>query len=220
VRAVNLMPRDERRARFEAGRLPLVAAAGGIVVVTALAFFVASSASGEASDHKAELQAIEAQIARLPQAGGAGVDVSVFAQERADRVAALSAALVSRTAFDRVLRDVSFVLPKHAWLTELDAAAPVTLLPAEGAVTLPQSTVPSGVTITGATYTHEDVAKVLGRLSVVPSLTAVRLTSTALVEPQAGADSGSGQDSKRKRTRSRPFVTFVISAGIKSAGSS
>jgi Tfp pilus assembly protein PilN len=126
---------------------------------------------------------------------------------------------VSRTAFDRVLREISYVLPKNAWLTELEAAAPVTLLPAQGAVTLPQSTVPSGVTITGATYSHEAVATVLSRLSVVPSLTAVRLTSTALVEPQA-RDSDSGQDGKRRQARPKPFVTFAISAGLKTAGSS
>jgi Tfp pilus assembly protein PilN len=219
MRAVNLMPRDERRARLEAGRLPLIAAAGGVVLVTALAFFVASSASGSASDSRAELQALEATIALLPKAQGTGATVGTLAQERSDRVAALSAALASRTAFDRVLRDVSLVLTGNVWLTRLEATAPAPAAPLEGAVPTPQAGVASGVTIEGSTYSHDSVATVLARLAVVPSLTDVRLTSTALVEPQV--DEGSASEGPATaRKRGRPFVTFTVSAAVRTGGAS
>jgi Tfp pilus assembly protein PilN len=212
MRAVNLMPRDERRARLDAGRLPLIAAAGGVVVVTAVAFLVASSASGSASDSKAELQAVEAAIAQVPEAPpGAAVNVGTLAQERSNRIAALSAALTSRTAFDRVLREISLVLPENAWLTRLEATAPAEAVPLPGAVPTPQTGATTGVTIEGATYSHDSVATVLVRLAVVPSLTDVRLTSTALVEPQAEDGSVS---------RGKPFVTFVVSASVRTGGES
>jgi hypothetical protein len=230
VRAVNLMPRDERRARFDTGRLPLLAAAGGVVVVSALAFFLSSSASGNASDVKAELRAVETAIALAPKgSGGAPVNTGALAQERSDRVAALSAALQSRTAFDRVLREISYVLPRKAWLTKLEATAPGPAVPLEGAAPTPQGGAPAGVTIEGATYTHDAVAKVLARLSVVPSLTNVRLKSTALVEPQADAtpepqpSKPRGKKSKKKKKptpRPKSFVTFVVTASVRTGGQS
>jgi hypothetical protein len=219
VRAVNLMPRDERGARLELGRLPLIAAAGGVVLVTAASFLLASSASGSASDSKAELQAIEAAIARVPKGPGAAVNAGELVQERSNRVAALSAALTSRTAFDRVLREISLVLPADAWLTQLQASAPAPAVPLPGAVPTPQTGATKDVTIQGATYSHDSVATVLARLAVVPSLTDVRLTSAALVEPQveeASTPSGSGPAMPRASgKRGKRFVTFVVSASVR-----
>jgi Tfp pilus assembly protein PilN len=216
MRAVNLMPRDERRPRLETGRLPLVVAAGGVVVVTAAAFFLASSASSSASETKVELQAVETAIALAPKASGPTVNAGTFVQERSDRVAALAAALKSRTAFDRVLREISLVLPGNAWLTQLEASAPATAVPVPGAVPTPQTGVTRGVTIQGATYSHESVATVLARLSLVPSLSNVQLTSTALVEPQAEEASGPGQPAApTPRKRAKTFVTFVVAASVR-----
>ena len=130
MRAVNLMPREERGSRLELGRLPLFAAAGGVVVVTAAAFLLASSASSGVDATRAEIQAVEAEIAKLPTAPDSEVSVGMIAAERSNRVAALAAALQSRTAFDRVLRDIALVLPGNAWLTQLEAtAAPTDAVP-------------------------------------------------------------------------------------------
>ena len=208
MRAVNLMPPDVKRTRLEMGRLPLFAAAGGVVAVTAAAFFLASSASGSADETKAEVQAVEAAIAQLPTTPKSEVSVGMLAAERSSRVAALAAALSSRTAFDRVLHDISLVFPEDAWLTQLEASAPAVAAPAGGTSVPPVAAATSGVTITGATYSHESVATVLERLSVVPTLTDVRLTSTALVQPV--------EDETSTETKiMRPFVTFNVSATVK-----
>jgi len=221
MRAVNLMPRDERGPGFDLGRLPLFAAAGGIVAVTAAAFLLASSAAGSADASKAELETVEASIAQVPKSQDAAVTAGAILQERSNRVAALSAALTGRTALDRVLRDISLVLPANAWLTNLDASAPEGVAPLAGAVPPTQSSAASaGVTIQGATYSHDTVAKVLARLAVVPSLAGVRLTSSSLVVPEADqAPASGGQVRKTKRAKPRSFVTFVVSASVKSGGS-
>jgi Tfp pilus assembly protein PilN len=213
MRAVNLMPRDEHGGRLEAGRLPLLAAAGGVVLVTAVAFFAASSASDTVTENEAQLLALEAAIAQVPKEPGAAVSAGALAQERSDRVAAFSAALSSRTAFDRVLREISLVFPEDAWLTQFEATAPDPAEPLEGAVPSPQAAAAAGVTIQGATYSHDSVATVLARLGVVPSLTDVRLISTSLVEPQAGEGDAPASGGRR-------FVTFVISASVRTEGAS
>jgi Tfp pilus assembly protein PilN len=222
MRAVNLMPRDERGARLESGRLPLIAAAGGVVAVTAIAFLLASSASGSASETKTELQAVEAAIALVPRSSGSGApaaNAGMFAQERSDRVAALAVALQGRTAFDRVLREISLVMPRDVWLTQLEAKAPAPAVPLPGAAPTPQTGAAKGVTIQGATYSHDSVASLLARLAVVPSLQDVQLTSTALVEPQAESSSSEpGSPTPRKRGKS--FVTFVVAASVRTGGAS
>jgi Tfp pilus assembly protein PilN len=207
MRAVNLMPRDERRERLEMGRLPLFAAVGGVVAVTAAAFFLASSASSSADETKAELQAVEAAIEQLPKDPDSEVSAGTLVQERSNRVAALAAALSSRTAFDRVLRDISLVFPENAWLTQLEASAPQVAAPVPAAALPPGTEGTSTVAIKGATFSHDAVATVLARLSVVPSLANVRLTSTALVEPQ--------EDESSTAKPARPFITFDVSASVK-----
>ena len=124
MRAVNLLPRDVERARSEGGRAPLLVAAGGIAAVTAVMVVLFVSASGSIDDQRAQLDSVEAAIARVGDTGQPAVAPGAIAQERTDRVAALSAALTTRVPLDRLLRELAFVLPEDAWLTGLSAAAP------------------------------------------------------------------------------------------------
>jgi len=227
VRAVNLLPRDEKRERIQGARVPLFAAFGGVIVVTALAMFLASSAAGDATDSRTELQAVEAAIRKLPKSQQQSVTQGSLVRERSDRVAALAAALTTRVAFDRVLREISFVLPEDTWLTSLDATAPASVvLVADGAAPPPPPTnttaTPAGVTIEGATYSHASVARFLARLNLLPSLENVRLASSARVEPltesqngQGTGQSQSGPGTAESQAPRRPFVTFIVSASLR-----
>jgi Tfp pilus assembly protein PilN len=210
VRAVNLLPQDERRKGLEAGaRTPLLLAAGGIALVTIAATFLASLASVDASGTRSDVDSVKAAIAALPEPPDQAVSQNTLIQERSSRVSALAAALTGRVAFDRLLRQISYVLPEDAWLTQLDAAAPAKADPAVAAA--PGTAVPStDVTIQGGTWSHDKVAVVLARLAAVPSLSNVRLTGSTLVEP--GAQPGDSEESLG--TPDRPFVTFVVSASI------
>ena len=124
-------------------------------------------------------------------------------RERTDRAAAFSAALSTRVPFDRLLREISYVLPEDTWLTRLGAIAPEDAAPVPaGAAPPPPATTapPGGVTIEGATYSHGSVARVLARLGVIPSLENVRLTSSARVEPQRPKRRG-WEDTKQEANR-------------------
>jgi Tfp pilus assembly protein PilN len=227
MRAVNLLPRDEQAVRLEGTRVPFLVAVGGIAAVTAAFGVLGFSASGTASDHQAELAAVEASIARLPKAPEPAVSQGVLTQERSDRTIALSAALSSRIAFDRLLREVSLVLPEDAWLTGFKALAPSALAPPAGTSATsptPGTTAPQGVTIQGATYSHASVARVLSRLSIVPSLENVSLTASALVEPvDVAAAQAPGQQApvtKPKKKGRRAVVTFTITASLRTRASS
>lgn len=208
MRAVNLMPRELAGDRSQADRAPFFVAGGGIAAVTAVAVVLFMSASGSVGDQSSQLESIEAAIALIPAQREPAVAPGTIVQERTDRVAALSAALATRAPVDRLLREIALVLPEDAWLTGLIAAASAaapTGAPAGGA---PSPAGAPGVTIQGATYSHQSVARVLARFAALPTLTNVRLTASARVEPTVA------QTSKRPK-KQKPVVTFTITANVR-----
>jgi Tfp pilus assembly protein PilN len=225
MRAVNLLPREEKQPRFQGGHVPLLAAAGGVAAITAGAVLLVSSASGTADERRAELAAVEAAIAKLPRPPDQAVDQGALVQERTDRVAALSAALTTRFSFDGLLREISYVLPQDAWLTGLKAAVPDVVEPQGTPGATPVAA--NDVTIEGSTYSHDSVALILSRLSVIPSLGDVRLTSSARVAPQpAVANPTEPTAPKKKKKKSKKpvvkrkvVVTFTIAASLRPGGS-
>jgi Tfp pilus assembly protein PilN len=223
MRAVNLLPQDlDRQGGDSDGRIPLFVAAGGIAAVTAFAAVLFVSASGSVSDQRSRLDSVKADIARVPSSAEPAVASGTIAQERSDRVAALTAALATRVPLDRLLRELAYVLPEDAWLTGLSASAPETngAAGASPGTSVPASTGTQGVTIQGATYTNRSVARVLARLAAIPSLDSVRLGTTTRVEPAAPTSDVKSAKSKAKKKKQRPIVTFTIAANIRAGSGS
>ena len=213
MRAVNLLPRDSESSRSENSRAWLLIAGGGIVMVTVATVVLALSTAATIDGKRDELAATEAAIAAVPTQGRSAPTSAVIVQERTDRTVALAAALTSRVPFDRLLRDLSYVLPQDAWLTGMTAAAPVGASAAPGAPAASSGS--PGITIQGATYTQESVARVLARLSTLPSLEQVRLTGSSLVLP-----TDAGPTDKKSKSKQKPVVTFTISASLRNASPS
>jgi Tfp pilus assembly protein PilN len=177
VRAVNLLPRDAPAKSFAANRGVAFGGVGGAALVTVVLVTMSLGAGGAVKAKQQELDGLRAQIAAVPRPveSETGGDEQLAAEKGA-RVGALSLALNGRVAWDRVLRQVSLVLPEDVWLTNLSAAAPTTAAPTTTAPT-------AGFTIVGSTYSQDGVARFLSRLAVVPDLANVRLLSsqTAIV---------------------------------------
>lgn len=191
MRAVNLLPRDEAPRSFEAKRGVVFGAAGGTALVTMLLVTMAIGASGVANEKRAELDALRLQVAAIPVVPLEDTSKEdAFAAEKGARVGALSAALADRVAWDRVLRQVSLVLPEDVWLTNLSAAAPDPAAPVAGAA--------PGLSLMGSTYSQNGVARFLARLAVIPDLVNVRL-----------------QSSQSALVGSRDLVTFTILSDVR-----
>ena len=195
MRAVNLLPRDEAKRSFEAKRGVVFGGVGGAALATAVLASMMISAGGAASSKQQELDGLRAQIAAIPTVPV--IDTSeedALAAEKGARVGALSAALAGRVAWDRVLRQVSLVLPEDVWLTNLSAAAPTPDAAQAAAAG-------SGFTLTGATYSQNGVARFLSRLAVIPDLANVRL-----------------QSSQSQLVNERELVQFTILADVRAPG--
>jgi Tfp pilus assembly protein PilN len=184
VRAVDLLPRDQgRRPRTRAEQAPLVVGLGLLVLVTAALSFTFLSASSEAGSKQSELDSLQRQIDILPPAPKGPTPIEAgLAGERRSRVTALDTALARRVAWDRVLRELSLVLPDDIWLTSLSVRSPASPASAAPVAAKAPGAAPTGLTVNGYTYSHESVARLLARLFVLPDLSNVQLQRSTLAK--------------------------------------
>ncbi|MDQ2967081.1 MAG: PilN domain-containing protein [Actinomycetota bacterium] len=199
MRAVNLLPRDQGQRTIKKESLPLlVGVCSGILVAAVLgAMFMMGSGKVAAQQRKVD-DLTRTYQALPPPPAGPSAGQQQLAGEQSARVSALSTALTSRVAWDRVFREFSLVLPEDVWLTTLSAKSPIS--PTTNAA-VSTGGAPSQFIMQGRTYSHDGVARLLSRLQVVPDLTNVQLQSSTLAKLN-------GQD----------VVEFSIAADIKVAG--
>ena len=134
MRAVNLLPQDEQPRSFAAYRGVAFGAGGGVALVSVALAALTISAGGAIQQQSAERDSLNAELAALPPAPVDQQESSAnaaLAFEKNQRITALSSALSARVAWDRVLSQISQVLPEDVWLTSLtsqsgpaDAAPP------------------------------------------------------------------------------------------------
>ena len=220
MRAVNLLPREYQNAKSIRHEDPavVVGSALGVIVMIVLggAFFVAH---GHANAEQARLTKARLELAQLavhkhvtPKPSTPSVPITpivpppaVTGQE-ATWLSAVSTNLAQRIAWDRVLREVSLVVPSDVTLLSLTMTAPTTASAAAAAA--PGGTTAQGFVIQGTAFSYDSVARLLSRLALVPDLSNVTLTSTG-----SGAAPGSSSSSAAPATG----VQFNITAAIKGA---
>ena len=208
IRAVNLLPADARvNTRKRPSRTQLLVPVALAVPVVAVAAMLVPAKS-QVSNREAELDTLKAELATLPEPSGPGIDSSIKG-EQARRAAVVADVLSRRTSWDRVLRDLSLVIPKDVWLTGLQGAVPqplsVVTAPATAGTPAPAPAPvvasATGLRLTGHTFGQAGVAKLLARLSTVPTLAGVQLVSSMRVEKG-----------------SRKVIQFEIAANLRGAG--
>jgi Tfp pilus assembly protein PilN len=199
MRAVNLLPGGE--AKRSKTNVPVLVGVAGAVVVCALLSFMFLSASSQVRDKQNELSAINAQIAVIPPPPPPDAAGAALASQQKARLTALSGALSKRVAWDRVLRNLSLVLPSDVWLNTLTASSPAS--PASAVVpVVAAGATPTGFLLSGYTYSQQGVARLLSRLEVLPDLTNVQL-----------------QNSSQSLIGTQNIVQFVIAASVRGATS-
>jgi Tfp pilus assembly protein PilN len=200
MRAFNLLPKDDPREGAERRAKPakLILAVVALVALAGLgAYFLLLNAqvagkTATRDELKTKLAAANVPAERPQQEE---VDPALI-EEKLKRTGALSSALGGRTAWDRLLREFSLVLPDDISLTKLTASAAVIdpAAPVAAGTPVPTST----FTIEGYTETQKSVAQLLARLAVLPELSSVQLKSSMDADFQG-----------------QTVVQFVIAANVK-----
>jgi hypothetical protein len=209
MRAVNLLPKDAQAGgksiRHEDPAVVIGSALGAVVMIALVASFL--TAHGKAGAQQKALDAARIQLATLSEKRKAEqakikpvkrtepvtpiVPSPAITGQEATWLTSVGTVLGQRIAWDRLLREVSLVMPSDVTLSGLTLTAPT----GDGA---PQQ----GFSITGSAYSYDSVARLLSRLALVPDLSNVTLANTASASSTPGSSGATG-------------VSFNISASIK-----
>jgi Tfp pilus assembly protein PilN len=179
ARRINLVPQSERaRTSTNYAMLGFVAAALIVVAGLGLAYY---TFSGSLIDREADLQSLEddykvvqAQVQALAKYG------QLDAQRQSAEDIVVSA-YAGRTLVSEILDNLSLVVPENVWFASMDLT---TLDP--GLEATENET--GEFTISGNTYSFEDVAQLLVRLQLVPALGDIKLESAG--DPTGPVDEG------------------------------
>jgi Tfp pilus assembly protein PilN len=210
MRAVNLLPGDSaaRKSFRKEDPAVVVGSALGVIVLMALLAGFMNVHSKVNADQK-NLTAVRAELAQLslvkhkpivappkPVNARPIIPIPAVTSEEQPRLAAISTAMSSRIAWDRILREFSLVLPSDVTLTSLTLAAPTAVATTPGAAPAGGG---QGLNIAGTAFSHDGVARLLSRLMLIPDLANVTLASS------------------QASNSTTPGVQFTISADVKGA---
>lgn len=213
MRAVNLLPGDQADQGRKVPPLPVLVGCIGTVVISALLAVMFLSASAGVAKKQHALEQIQAEYAAIPAPAPASPVVAELPQQRQTRVTALATVLGQRVAWDRLLREVSQVVPSDVWLVTLNALAP-SIAPAASPSTPAGGAAPQqSFMVTGCTYSQDSVARFLSRLSVVPDLSNMTLGKSESSDSGSGGGGGGGQCPAG-------MFTFILQGAVRAAGAS
>ncbi|HEY7454393.1 MAG TPA: hypothetical protein VH683_07505 [Thermoleophilaceae bacterium] len=179
MKAVNLIPTDQRRARptgERAGSGYIALGVLAVLLVMAVFYVMTSNSANEsktqAAEARNEADALEAKAAALDS-------FTNFASIKDQRLAAVMAAAETRFDWERLMREVSRVMPTGSWLQTTEAS----VLGDPSAVTSPADAAEAGplapsATFVGCTHKQSEVAKILVRLRAMHRVEDVELNES------------------------------------------
>ena len=220
MRPVNLIPPEERRgqhAPLRSGPLAYILIGALVAVLAGVTSLVLTDnqIAGQ-KDEIAQLQDEDAAAAARAQRLAAYTQFRTMSEQRVATVAGLAD---SRFDWERVMRELSLVLPKDAWLIGLTAtvAPGVSVGGASaggGASSLRAATPGPALEISGCATGQESVAGFVTALKDIDGVTRVGVQSSELADDAAGGSGGGSGDD----CRTRDFIAkFEIVAAFDAA---
>jgi Tfp pilus assembly protein PilN len=211
MRAVNLLPNDAATQGRKPPPVPVIVACVGVVLISALLAVMYLGASGTVASKKKQLAQAQAAFAALPTPPAPPAIIGQLPTEKQQRVSALANVLGQRIAWDRLLRELSQVVPSDVWLLNIDAKSPAYAPPVTGPAALSQ--LPDGFILTGCTYSQDSVARFLARLELIPDLGDMTLGKSESQGDGGGSGSGGGSTGCPKR-----MFAFSLQGNVRAAG--
>lgn len=210
MRPIDLIPPEQRRgqsAPLRSGPLAYVLLGALVAVLAGVTAVVL--VGNQVADREAEVATLEREdAAEAAEAQRLSAYVQ-FRDLREQRTATVSSLADSRFDWERVMRELSLVLPGNTWLVELIATA--TPGAGVGGSSGVRSSIPGpALELTGCTIGQKEVAGFVAALKDIDGVTRVAVESSELpdqAEESAGGGSTeeSGGDSDECRTRN--FIT-------------
>jgi Tfp pilus assembly protein PilN len=206
MRPVNLIPPEERRgdrAPLRTGNLSYVLL-GGLALLL-LAVIATALTSKQISDREAEKQSLEQELQHASAEAQALQPFVNFRTMQETRATTVSSLAQSRFDWERVVRELSLVLPNDVWLISLKGtASPAVTLEGGNTITLRSSIPGPALELVGCAPSEDSVAAFISALEDIDGVTRVGINSTEQPEISQGTTGGSGGD---QDCRVQDFIT-------------
>jgi Tfp pilus assembly protein PilN len=188
MKAVNLIPNEQRRAQVSGAQAGSAYMVIGVLVtlLAMVAGYVVTSNKATANENdaaaaKAEAASLEAEVAQR----GAFTD---FAQIKETRLASVSGVATTRFDWERLMRELSRVMPSGSWLQSADASVTGDVTGAEAVSTTPGTIVvpEPKANLVGCTPDQSDVARMMVRMRQLHRVSDVELNQSSVQLGAAG----------------------------------
>jgi Tfp pilus assembly protein PilN len=197
MRPVNLIPKEERPG----GRRPMRGGPVAYIVVGALVAALLGVTAlvvtgNQISDREAEVASLEGEVAAAEARASSLSAYSDFHSVREQRVATITSLADSRFDWERVMRELSLVLPGDVWLTGLSASAsPNSGTNGGSAGSLRAAVAGPALSLSGCARGQDAVAGFVQALKDIDGVTRVGVESSSLTGSSGGgaSDSGGGE---------------------------
>lgn len=214
MRPVNLIPSEDRRgenAPLRTGPFAYVVVGALVAVLVGVTALVLTG--NQVADRKSEVERLERADAAAAARAERLAAYTQFQAVRAQRVATVTSLADSRFDWERVMRELSLVLPANVWLVSLNASASPSAA-AGGESSSSASSSGSGLRasaagpaleISGCATGQEAVAGFVTVLKDIDGVTRVGVQSSALPEQTTGGATSDGESSGED-CRTRAFI--------------
>jgi Tfp pilus assembly protein PilN len=221
VRPVNLIPKEQQRrgSGVVEGRAGMgVYLLLGFLAIAVIGVTAVVLTSNKITQKKDEVAKIESDTASAKAAADALRPYGNFAQMKESRVDTVNSLVDTSFNWERVLRSLSRTIPSNAWLTSFTGTvAPSVKVEAEGGSAAGQlrgKTNSPAIALSGCTYSHSAVARMMVRMRNLDDVSDVVLQSSEKSESadqsaqgNTGSDTG---DDCRTNEKIAKFEILVV----------
>ncbi|HZU61066.1 MAG TPA: PilN domain-containing protein [Solirubrobacteraceae bacterium] len=213
MKAVNLVPAESRKGGAD---LRLVRGPGAAVVGVLAAALVLVTlyvvASNDVTSRQAQLASLRQQLSQTKALAASLSGYTKFAQLAQARVQTVREIATSRFDWQRVLSDLSRVVPANTTLSSL--AATVTPGASAGASSssggLRGALAVPAFELQGCTASQDDVARLMSRLRLITGVTRVTLASAVKAGSSAAGSAGPSTSSGSGGCKSNPSTFDLV----------
>lgn len=180
MRPVNLIPPEDRRGETAPTRSgPLAYVVVGLLAVALAAVCGVVLFDKRVDERTAEAAALESEAAEVQARAASLASFTTFQQLHDARVVTIDQLARSRFDWERVLDELSLVIPQNVWLTTLDGSvAPGTGSTGSGSG-LRESIPGPALEMSGCGKSHRDVARLVAAMKDIDGVTRVIATDSA-----------------------------------------
>jgi Tfp pilus assembly protein PilN len=208
MRPVNLIPEDKQegaRKQLRSGPLAYIVVGALVAVLVGVTALVVTS--NEISDHEAEIVQLQREDAAAKARAAQLAGYTEFHSVSEQRVATVTSLAASRFDWERVMRELTLVLPGDVWLTDMSGTA-TSSATVEGSSGIEiRSSIPGpALELSGCAAGQESVAGFVQALKEIDGVTRVGVQSSELGEREGESGGGASASAESGTCQTRAFI--------------